>query len=222
MTSDGLSFSVEEALAHLKQADPVLWRLIEFAGPYQPAHREDPYGSLLRTILFQQLAGAAAMAIQRRWLALYGIEPPATPQSSLLKTPSPQQIAATTDEQFRSAGVSRQKAGYMRDLALHVLDGRLDLAALPSLPDEAVIEQITAVKGLGEWSAHMFLMFHLGRPDVLPVGDLGVRHGMRIAYGLPEIPTPARAREIGAPWAPFRSVGSWYMWRANEATAAFV
>jgi DNA-3-methyladenine glycosylase II len=110
----------------------------------------------------------------------------------------------------------------MRDLALHVAEGRLDFAELPALADDEVIERITAVKGLGEWSAHMFLMFHLGRPDVLPVGDLGVRHGMRIVYGLPEAPTPAKAKEIGAPWAPFRSVGSWYMWRANEATAAFV
>jgi DNA-3-methyladenine glycosylase II len=115
--------------------------------------------------------------------------------------------------------VSRQKAGYLRDLAAHVADGRLNLQALPSLSDVEVIEQVTAVKGLGEWSAHMFLMFHLGRPDVLPIGDLGVRHGMRITYELPELPTPKEALAIGAPWAPYRSVGSWYMWRAAEPTA---
>jgi DNA-3-methyladenine glycosylase II len=217
-----LAFSVDEAMAHLKQADPVLWKVIEFAGPYKPAHRENPYGALLRTILFQQLAGSAAMAIQRRWLALYGIEPPSTPQSSLVQAPSPEQVIATTDDEFRSAGVSRQKAAYMRDLALNVLEGRLDFSEMGSLPDEEVIQRITAVKGLGEWSAHMFLIFHLGRPDILPTGDLGIRNGMRIAYGLSEPLTPAKAREIGAPWSPFRSVGSWYMWRANEATAAFV
>jgi 3-methyladenine DNA glycosylase/8-oxoguanine DNA glycosylase len=226
-SESGLSpaaFSVDEAFAHLKQADPVLWKVMEQIGPYRPVHRDQPYASLLRTILFQQLAGAAALAIQRRWLALYndGEPPAASPDSSIFTPPAPEKLLATTDEQFRGAGVSRQKAGYMRDLALHVAEGRLDFTELPTLDDDEVIKRITAVRGLGEWSAHMFLMFHLGRPDVLPVGDLGVRNGMRIVYGLPEAPTPAKAKEIGAPWAPFRSVGSWYMWRANEATAAFV
>ncbi len=202
-----LSFSVDEALAHLRTADPVLGRIIDAAIPYSPPHRDDPYAALLRTILFQQLAGAAATAIQKRWLALYG---------DTGAVPTPEQLANTTDEQFRSAGVSRQKAGYMRDLALHVADGRLDFSELPELPDEEIVKRITAIKGLGEWSAHMFLMFHLGRPDVLPIGDLGVRNGMRLAYGLEDTPTPARAREIGAPWAPYRSVGSWYMWRVAE------
>ena len=96
------------------------------------------------------------------------------------------------------------------------MDGSLDFAALEDLDDETAIERLTAVRGIGEWSAHMFLMFELGRPDVLPVGDLGVRKGMQAAYGLPDAPTPARAREIGAPWSPFRTVGSWYMWRAVE------
>ena len=206
-------FSVEEALDHLRRADPVLSRVIEQVGSYRIAMRPDPYASLLRTILFQQLAGAAAHAIQRRFLALYGNDE---------RPPTPEQLLATTDEQFRSTGVSRQKAAYMRDLALHIVDGRLDFDELPNLEDAEVIKRLVAVKGLGEWSAQMFLMFHLGRPDVLPVGDLGVRHGMRIAYQLPEPPGPAQAREIGAPWAPFRSVGSWYMWRINEAAAPFV
>jgi len=162
----------------------------------------------MRAILFQQLAGAAANAIQKRFYGLY---------SGDGRPPTPREVLETTDDQFRSAGVSRQKAAYLRDLAAHVVDGRLDLAALPAMSDEEVIRRVTAVKGLGEWSAHMFLMFHLGRPDVLPVGDLGVRNGMRLTYKLPELPTPAQAREIGAPWAPYRSVGSWYMWRAAEA-----
>jgi DNA-3-methyladenine glycosylase II len=202
-----VTFSVEEALDHLRSVDAPLAGLIERVGAYDAPVRSDPYAALVRAILFQQLAGAAASAIQRRFFALYSDED---------KPPSPPQMLETTDEQFRSAGVSRQKTGYLRDLAAHVVDGRLNLQALPSLSDAEVIEQVTAVKGLGEWSAHMFLMFHLGRPDVLPIGDLGVRHGMRITYALPELPTPKQALSIGAPWAPFRSVGSWYMWRAVE------
>jgi DNA-3-methyladenine glycosylase II len=203
-------FSVEEAVAHLRATDAALGALIERVGAYDAPRRSDPYAALVRAILFQQLAGAAASAIQRRFFALYSAED---------RPPAPPQMLETSDEQFRSAGVSRQKAGYLRDLAAHVADGRLDLQALPSLSDAEVIENVTAVKGLGEWSAHMFLMFHLGRPDVLPTGDLGVRHGMRITYGLPELPTAKEALAIGAPWAPYRSVGSWYMWRATEPTA---
>jgi DNA-3-methyladenine glycosylase II len=227
-TPAGLAFDVDEALAHLRAADPVLAKIIDGVGPYRPNLRDDPYAALLRAILFQQLAGAAAHAIQRRFLALYAdgnaatipTDPRATVPKSLY--PTPQRLLATSDEELRAAGISRQKASYMRDLALHIAEGRLDLAQLPSLPDDEVVRLITGVKGLGEWSAHMFMMFHLGRPDVLPVGDLGVRHGMRIAYGLASPPTPSQAKEIGAKWAPFRSVGSWYMWRVNEAVAPFV
>jgi DNA-3-methyladenine glycosylase II len=203
-------FSVEAALEHLRAVDAKLAAVIDRVGVYDAPRRSDPYAALVRAILFQQLAGAAANAIQRKFFALYG--PDGQP-------PSPPQLLETTDEQFRGAGVSRQKTGYLRDLAAHVVDGRLRLTELPSMSDEDVIQHVTAVKGLGEWSAHMFLMFHLGRPDVLPVGDLGVRHGMRITYGLPALPTPKEAMTIGAPWAPFRSVGSWYMWRAGEPVA---
>jgi DNA-3-methyladenine glycosylase II len=199
----GPQFDVEAALKHLRSVDPVLARLIDQHGPYDVVPREDPYHALLRAILFQQLAGAAANAIQKRFHALYGDRPPA-----------PQELLDTSDEDLRAAGLSRQKIGYMRDLALHVLEGSLDLEHIRELDDGEVTMQITAVKGLGEWSAHMFLMFHLGRPDVLPTGDLGVRNGMKIAYGLEESPTPKQALEIGAKWEPYRSVGSWYMWRA--------
>ncbi len=207
---DDNPFSVESALAHLRSADSRLAGVINRVGPYDAPRRSDPYAALVRAILFQQLAGAAATAIQNRLFAIH---------SDSGQPPTPPQILETSDDQFRAAGVSRQKMGYLRDLAVHVVEGRLDLAELPSLSDDDVIQRVTAVKGLGEWSAHMFLMFHLGRPDVLPVGDLGVRHGMRITYDLPEIPTPKQALDIGAPWAPFRSVGSWYMWRATEPTA---
>ena len=202
-----LRFSARAAYAHLREADPVVGALIEEHGPYQPRPGGDPYASVVRSIMFQQLAGAAARAIQRRFFALYGDEE---------RTPAPVDILATTDEAFRGAGVSRQKTGYLRDLAQHCVDGTLDFDAMPALDDDEVIERLTAVKGVGEWTAHMFLMFELGRPDILPVGDLGVRKGMQAAYGLPETPTPGRAREIGAPWAPFRTVASWYMWRAVD------
>jgi DNA-3-methyladenine glycosylase II len=202
-----LRFSAARAYAHLRTADPVVGALIDEHGPFRPRPSPDPYAALVRMILYQQLAGAAAAAIERRWRALYD-DPEVVP--------APAQILATPDESFRAAGVSRQKASYLRDLAEHVADGRLAWDGLDALPDEAVAQRLTAVRGVGEWTAHMFLMFHLGRPDVLPVGDLGVRSGMRAAYGLPETPTPERAREIGAPWAPYRSVASWYMWRAVE------
>ena len=176
-----LPFSARAAYAHLREADPVVGALIEEHGPYRPRPGGDPYASMVRSILFQQLAGAAARAIQRRFFALHGDEE---------RTPEPLAILATSDEAFRGAGVSRQKAGYLRDLAQHCVDGALDFAAIADLDDAAVIERLTAVRGIGEWSAHMFLMFELGRPDVLPTGDLGVRKGMQAAYGLPETPTP--------------------------------
>jgi DNA-3-methyladenine glycosylase II len=205
------TFSVEAALEHLRAVDPQLAAIIDRVGAYNLAiRRTEPYATLLRTILFQQLAGAAASAIQRRFLALYGDDG---------EPPAPEQLLSTSDEDLRGAGISRQKIGYMRDLALHVHEGRLDLDELVHLDDEEVVRRITAVKGLGEWSAHMYLMFHLGRPDVLPIGDLGVRNGMRLTYGLEATPTPKQAKEIGEKWAPYRSVGSWYMWRAGEPVA---
>jgi DNA-3-methyladenine glycosylase II len=206
--AERLRFSAGAAYRHLRNADPVVGGLIDTHGSYQPRPATDPYASLVRTILFQQLAGAAASAIQRRLYALYG--------GDETRTPTPMELLATTDEAFRGAGVSRQKAGYLRDLAQHVVDGSLDFEGIGDAADEEVAERLTAVKGIGEWSAHMFLMFQLGRPDVLPVGDLGVRTGMRIAYGLEETPGPKEALTIGEPWAPYRSVASWYMWRAAE------
>lgn len=202
-----LTFHAASAYRHLRAADPVVGALIEQHGPFTPRPSGDPYGQLVRSILFQQLAGAAASTIQRRLYAIFGEE---------TRTPLPDELLSLEDDQYRSAGVSRQKAGYLRSVAEHVSDGSLDFEQIEALDDEAVIERLTAIRGVGEWTAHMFLMFQLGRPDILPVGDLGVRNGMQVAYGLKESPTPARATEIGAPWAPYRSVASWYMWRAVE------
>ena len=204
-----LRFSAGHAYRHLRAADPVIGDLIEKVGPYQPRPGDDPYGQLIRTLLFQQLAGAAASAIMRRWFGHYGDEE---------ATPTPEQILSTSDEDFRACGISRQKMGYLRDLAAHVADGSLPFDRLDQMDDAEVEAALTAVKGVGEWTAHMMLMFHLGRPDVLPVGDLGVRKGMQTAYGLDETPTPKQAREIGAKWAPYRSVASWYMWQVPDLT----
>ncbi len=200
-------FDYAAAAAHLRAADPVLARLIDQHGPYEPRPSGDPYAQLVRAILFQQLAGNAARAIMRKWLALYGEDE---------RVPTAAEILATSEEQFRAAGVSRQKAGYFRDLALHMAEGKLDFEHIDELSDDEVIAHLTAVKGVGVWTAHMFLMFQLGRPDVLPIGDLGVRNGMRLAYGLESTPAPKQAAEIGERWRPYRSVGSWYMWRAVE------
>ena len=201
-----MRFSIRAAYAHLRAADPVVGELIEQHPPYAPRPGTDPYASLVRAILYQQLAGPAARAIQRRFYLLYGDDAD--------RTPTPEEILGSSDEQLRAAGVSRQKAGYLRDLAQHCVEGALDFATIAKLGDDEVIERLTAVRGVGEWTAQIFLLAELGRPDVLPVGDLGVRNGMQVAYGMAESPTISRAREIGAPWAPYRSVGSWYMWRA--------
>jgi DNA-3-methyladenine glycosylase II len=202
-----LVFSVAAAEEHLRATDAVIAGLIERYGSYAPRRGNDPYGAVVRAIMFQQLSGKAAATIMRRLFELHG---------DAERVPAPELLLAMSDEEFRAVGVSRQKAGYLRDLALHMVDGRLDFDALEALPDEAVAQQLTAVKGVGEWTSHMFLMFQLGRPDVLPIGDLGVRNGMRVAYGLPAAPTRAEALQIGAAWAPYRSVGTWYMWRVVE------
>jgi DNA-3-methyladenine glycosylase II len=208
MTTDGNeTFDIGAATAHLREVDSVVGELIDKHGPYTPRRSDDPYAQLLRAIMFQQLAGNAARAIMRRWMALYGDQE---------RMPTPKEILETSDEQFRAAGVSRQKAGYFRDIARHVVEGKIDFSRMDEQSDAEVIEHLTAAKGVGVWTAHMFLMFQLGRPDVLPVGDLGVRNGMRIAYGLEAMPTPKQATEIGEKWRPYRSVGSWYMWRVVE------
>ncbi len=192
---------------HLRKIDKVLARLIDQVGPFTPRDPADPYEAIIRSIMYQQLAGPAAATILNRLLALYGSDG---------RYPTPAELLATSDNDFRSAGVSRQKTGYLRELAHHLAEGRLDLATLPDASDGAVIERLTSVRGVGVWTAQMFLMFQLGRLDILPVSDLGVRRGMQAAYGLDEPPSLEEATEIGAPWAPYRSVGSWYMWQAID------
>ena len=168
------------------------------------AQRADHFSALVRAIIFQQLSTKAASTIYARVAAL------------MPGTPTPEAFAAVTDEQLRAAGISRQKGAYLRDLCTKVTSGALDLNALDAMPDEDVIAALVQVKGIGRWSAEMFLMFRLHRPDVLPVGDLGIVNAVRRVYGLRKKPTADRIRRIGEAWRPYRSVASWYLWRSLD------
>jgi len=199
-----------DPLQELRRADPVMRRLVDERGPLDEEQRRrgrplEPYGALVRSIVGQQLSTKAARSIYERLTDLFDG-----------RTPSPAELLAADPEEVRSVGMSRPKVSYLRSLAEHVESGELELARLSELPDEEVIEQLTAVKGLGQWTADMFLIFHLGRPDVLPVGDLGIRRAVERAYDLPELPDAARLTEIGEPWRPHRSLASLYLWRSLD------
>jgi len=202
---------VSAPLAHLRAADPVLARLLDEHG--EPAVRPpvgDAYGALVRAIVGQQLSVNAARAILARLLVFFGD-----------RTPSPAQILAADPEQLRAAaGLSRAKVVFLRSLAEHVERGELDLAGLALLPDDEVVDRLVAVRGLGAWSAHMFLLFELRRPDVLAVGDLGVRRGAERAYGLPGLPSAAELTALAEPWRPHRSAACLLLWHSLAATPA--
>ena len=167
--------------------------------------RGDPYASLHRAILHQQLAGAAAAAIERRVRAIFGG-----------RTPRPAAFLAADETSLRAAGLSRQKLAALRDLARAFHARELDGRRLRHLDDDAVVEAVTRVRGVGEWTAHMLLMSSLGRPDVLPVGDYGIRKGAQRLYGLRELPGRRELTALAEPWRPWRSVASWYLWRAVD------
>ena len=184
--------------------------LVASNGPLDHAARrrgrpEDAYGALVRTIVGQQLSTKAARTIYARLVALFGDNPP-----------TPAELIAAEAVDLRAAGLSRQKISYLRDLARRVHDGELELDILHELSDEEVAARITAVKGLGQWSADMFLIFHLRRPDVLPVGDLGIRRAVEKAYGLPALPEADHLRTIAEPWRPHRTLASLYLWESLE------
>jgi len=186
----------------LRRRDPVLGRVIRRVGPPALRHRGPVYRSLLRAILFQQLAGSAARAIERRFVARFdGRYPP------------PEALLAARADALRRAGLSRQKIAAMRAVASAFAAGEVRPRRLPHMSDEEVVEVLTRIRGIGEWTAHMTLMFSLGRPDVLPVGDYGIRKGMQRLYGLPDLPRPPEMERIAAPWRPYRTVASWYLWR---------
>ncbi len=199
--------------AALRRADPVLRNVIDSIGPDglgdpRAGRPADHYGALVRSIVGQQLSTKAARAIYGRLTERYGG-----------RTPTPAEVLADDPDELRtSAGLSHAKVRYLRSLAEHVQNGSLKLERLDDLPDEAVIAELTAVKGLGVWSAHMFLMFHLQRPDVLAVGDLGIRNAVKRLYGLDELPGPAELSEIAEPWRPHRTLACRYLWRSLDAT----
>ncbi|HEY8083816.1 MAG TPA: DNA-3-methyladenine glycosylase [Solirubrobacterales bacterium] len=199
----------------LAATDPTMAALIERVGKIDIATRlkrrseerpADAYGALLRAIVGQQLSTKAARTIYGRVIDLFGGQ-----------TPTPEQLLAASEKDLRDAGLSGRKVEYIRDLAAHVIGGELELDRFGELSDEEVIEEIVAVRGLGQWTAEMFLLFHLERPDILSGGDLGIRKAVQIEYGLEEMPTPERVLEIGEPWRPNRSLASLYLWESLTA-----
>jgi DNA-3-methyladenine glycosylase II len=192
---------------HLVEFDKKLSPVIISSGPCRLKPHKDHYGELVGSIVGQQLSAAAAGTIWRRVLDLFGG-----------KMPLPQQLIKIDDQKLRDVGLSWAKVRYVKDLAQHILDGRLDLEHISTMPNEQLIEQLTAVKGIGEWSAHMFMMFGLGRLDILPVGDLGVRKAMMNLYSLKELPDPALMVTIANKnhWHPYESVASWYLWQSLD------
>lgn len=197
----------ERALTHLRAADPVLAQLISACGALpdgrggQP-EKDDHYGALLRAVVGQQLSVKAARSIYERLLERYGGRPP-----------QPREVLGEDPEELRAAvGLSRAKVRYLRSLAEHVLSGELELERLDELPDERVIEELVAVRGLGEWTAHMFLIFHLERPDVLAVGDLGIRRAIERAYALQALPDRETVERLAERWRPHRTLACRYLW----------
>lgn len=203
---------IDEAIAHLRASDPVLRGLIDSIGVGALGGRRrgrprDHYGALVRAIVGQQLSTKAARAIYLRLTDRFGG-----------RTPTPEEVLADDPDELRAAaGLSRAKVGYLRSLAEHVLDGSLELHKLGRLSDEQVTAELVAVKGLGVWTADMFLMFHLGRPDVLPVGDLGIRRAVMVAYELPELPAPDEMETIAEPWRPNRTLACEFLWTSLDA-----
>jgi DNA-3-methyladenine glycosylase II len=196
---------MKKAVAHLKSADPVLCALIERVGPSRFRYRPATFDALVHAIVNQQLSSKAAATIYGRL------------QDALApKEVEPRGILRLSEDGLRTLGISKQKSAYLIDLAEKTRKKEVDFEALPKLPDAEVLEKLTAIKGIGEWTVHMFLMFALRRPDVLPVGDLGIQNAIQKAYGLEARPKPKQVAEIGAKWRPYASYASWYLWRSLE------
>jgi DNA-3-methyladenine glycosylase II len=197
------------SIRHLKRVDPVLAGVIDRVGPcrLEPRREGTHFDALVRSIVYQQLSGKAASTILARVHALYGD-----------RSPTPAELLATSDETLRAAGLSRQKLSYLKDLAAKVESGEVPLGAeqIDHLGDEEIIEKLVRVKGIGRWTVHMFLIFRLGRPDVLPELDLGIQNAIRRAYRLRKQPRPKDVLRIGKSWTPHASVASWYLWRSLE------
>jgi DNA-3-methyladenine glycosylase II len=202
---------MRSAVRHLKRVDPKLAAVIERVGPCRFEARAEGthFDAVCRSIIYQQLSGKAAATIHGRVLDLYGG-----------RAPAPRELASTPDERLRGAGLSRQKLTYLKSLAGHVVDGSLPIDTLHELTDDEIIDRLVQVKGIGRWTAQMFLMFRLGRPDVLPDLDLGIQKGIQLAYGMRKLPTPKKVLVVGAKWAPYRTIASWYLWRILDVEEA--
>jgi DNA-3-methyladenine glycosylase II len=198
---------MQHAIHHLRRSDPVLARIIDTVGDYGIRFREPGFETLVRSIVYQQLSGRVASVILDRLLRAAGGR--LTPEAILRLRPA----------RMRGVGLSTQKTAYIRDLARQTRDGHIVFSGLAGLSDPEVIEILTRVKGIGEWTAHMFLMFALRREDILPTGDLGLRSAIRKAYGLDALPTPAEMQGLAANWRPYCTVASWYLWRSLEGDA---
>ncbi len=199
---------MRKAINHLKKSDPVLAAIIQRVGPYVIQYREPAFETLVRSIVYQQLSGKVAAVILARLVS-------ALPDGHI----TPSAILSLTPEQMRALGLSTAKTAYIRDLAVRTQSGEVLFERISERTDEEVIEHLTQVKGIGVWTAHMFLMFALQRPNVLPTGDLGVRAAIRKAYGLEEMPTPKEVAAIAEKWHPYCSVASWYLWRSLDGPA---
>jgi DNA-3-methyladenine glycosylase II len=198
---------MEEAIQHLRRSDPILSEIIDRVGQYAMQFSQPDFETLVKSIVYQQLSGRVASVIFGRLRK--AVRDSITPDSILKLRPA----------RMRTLGLSTQKTTYIRDLARHTRDGAVVFEELGALADAEIIERLTQVKGIGVWTAHMFLMFALRRPDILPVGDLGVRSAVQRAYGLAELPKPAEMEAIAVRWRPYCSVASWYMWRSLEGAA---
>jgi DNA-3-methyladenine glycosylase II len=200
-----------EAVAHLRRVDPVIGELIDRVGRAPPGPRTEGthLGHIARAIVFQQLSGRAAGTIHGRFEALFGG-----------RAPTADELLCMSDEQLRSAGLSRAKVVYVKDLAQQSADGKLPVERLHELEDAVLLEALTGVKGIGRWTAQMFLLFRLGRPDVLPDLDLGIRKAVQHVYGLRRMPTPQEVLTRGASWSPYASIAAWYLWRSLELPEA--
>jgi DNA-3-methyladenine glycosylase II len=195
---------MRKAILHLKKADPILAGIIESVGACKMNYDEPAFASLAEAIVYQQLHGKAAATIFKRLTDLAG--EPLTPEG----------ILKLSEAELRGVGLSKQKLSYLRDLAAKTQSGELDFRSLSELSDDEVIKRLTQVKGIGVWTAHMFLMFSLRRPDVLPVGDLGVQMAIRKHYRKRKLPKPAQMEKIAKSWSPYRSVACWYLWRSLD------
>lgn len=203
-----------KAIRHLRKCDPVLRSVIQRVGRCELHMECEPqqFGALVDAIIYQQLAYNAAQTISRRFRQLYASRDGAGPG----RLPEPEELRRTPARKLRSAGLSRQKIGYLRDLARKASDGTLALGRFGRMPDEVVIENVTQVKGIGRWTAEMFLIFSLRREDVLPVDDLGLQYGFKVAYGMRALPSARRMQKLGEAWRPYRSIATWYLWKVRR------